>query len=68
MAVLGRFRGALRDELSVNPALPKDLDAQVFGYFDELDGIRAAALAARPRKAAPAPGTPPTDPTLGDRT
>ena len=47
-------RGALGDELGVNPALPKDLDAQVFGYFDELDGMRAAALAAaRPKKAAP---------------
>jgi len=56
VGVLGRFRGALGDELGVNPALSKDLDAQVFGYFDELDGMRAAALAAaRPKKAAPAP-------------
>ncbi len=55
VGVLGRFRGALGDELGVNPALPKDLDAQVFGYFDELDGMRAAAVAAaRPKKAAPA--------------
>jgi len=66
VGVLGRFRGALSDELSVNTALPKDLEAQVFGYFDELDGMRAAALAARPRKAAPAP--PAADPTSGSGT
>jgi hypothetical protein len=63
--VLGRFRGALRDELSVNPALPKDLDAQVFGYLDELDGMRATALAARPRKAAPAPPAADPKPSTG---
>jgi hypothetical protein len=55
VAVLGRFRGALRDELGSNPALPKDLDAQVFAYFDELSEMRGAALAARPKKAAAIP-------------
>lgn len=55
VGVLGRFRGALGDELGVNPTLPKDLDAQVFGYFDELDGMRSAVVAAaRTRKAASA--------------
>lgn len=68
VAVLGRFRGALSDELSVNPALPRDLDGQVFAYFDELSEMRGAALAARPKKAAaiPAavpPAAPPTPPT-----
>jgi len=67
VAVLGRFRGALGDELSVNPALPKDLEAQVFGYFDELDKMRAAAVAAQPKKAAPATpaATPAADPPPG---
>ncbi len=55
VGVLNRFRGALGDELAISQVLPKDLDAQVFGYFDELDGMRAAALAARPKKAAPVP-------------
>ncbi|MDI1479144.1 hypothetical protein [Polyangium sp. y55x31] len=47
LAVLGRFRGALGDELAVNPALPRDLEAQVFGLFDQLDQMRADALAGK---------------------
>lgn len=63
VAVLGRFRGALSDEQSVNPALPKDLDARVFAYFDELSEMRGAALAARPKKAAAIPpAVPPAAP------
>jgi len=49
LAVLGRFRGALCDEVSVNQALPRDLEAKVFGLFDELSAMREAALASRPK-------------------
>ncbi|MDC3960294.1 hypothetical protein [Polyangium jinanense] len=52
LAVLGRFRGALGDEIAVNAALPRDLDARVFGLFDQLAQMRADAIAS---KAAPAP-------------
>ena len=55
LAVLGRFRGALGDEIAANPALPRDLDAQVFGLFDELAQMRADALA---NKAAASPEAP----------
>lgn len=64
VGVLGRFRGALDDEIGVNAALPKDLDAQVFAYFDELDAMRAAAVAAKPKKGQPPPQTPPQKPPI----
>ncbi|MRG90447.1 hypothetical protein [Polyangium spumosum] len=56
LAVLGRFRGALNDEVSVNLALPRDLEAQVFGLFDQLAQMRADALA---NKKGPPGGSPP---------
>jgi hypothetical protein len=59
LAVLNRFRGALGDELEINKALPKDLDAQVFGLFDQLAQMRADALAGK-KSAAPAPAAPNT--------
>ncbi len=63
VAVLGRFRGALQDEIAQNLALPRDLDAQVFAYFDELSAMRGAALAARPKKKAAVPAAiPPAAP------
>ena len=46
IGLLNRFRGALADEVEENTALPRNLDQQVFAYFDELEGIRASALAA----------------------
>lgn len=49
VSILGRFRAALADEMAVNKALPADLDARIFGYFDELHGMRADALAAAHR-------------------
>ncbi|MDC0745061.1 hypothetical protein [Polyangium mundeleinium] len=56
LAVLGRFRGALGDEIAVNPALPRDLDAQVFGFIDQLGQMRADALASKHASTAePAP-------------
>ena len=29
-------------ELEANPSLPRNLDAQIFGYFDELSQMRKA--------------------------
>lgn len=65
ISLLGRFRAALADELAANKSLPTDLDARVFGYFDELHNMRAAALAAAHRTqpsqpAAPEPAAPPS--------
>jgi hypothetical protein len=36
VALLGHFRDALTDELAADPSLPRDLDARVFGFFDQL--------------------------------
>jgi hypothetical protein len=49
ISILGRFRASLADEMATNKALPADLDARVFGYFDELHDMRADALAAAHR-------------------
>jgi len=42
VGILTRFRSALLDELLVNVALPRNLEARVFGYFDELQARRRA--------------------------
>lgn len=34
IGMLNRLRGTLADEVEHDPALPRDLDDQVFGYFD----------------------------------
>jgi hypothetical protein len=60
VGTLGRFRAALVDEMSVNPNLPADLEAQVFGYFDELNEMAANAAAARKKPASEAPPVPET--------
>lgn len=60
VGTLGRLRAALADEMSVNPNLPTDLDAKIFGLFDELDKMAADASAARKR---PATLEPPAQPT-----
>lgn len=52
IGVLTRMRGTLRDELEEDPALPRDLEARVFGYIDELAA----------RRARPGGGTGPTPP------
>jgi hypothetical protein len=41
LGLLNRMRQALTDELAANPNLPRDLEAQLFGYMDELAGMRA---------------------------
>jgi len=38
--LLGRFRDAVEDEVEQNPALPRDLVALLFSYFDELNARR----------------------------
>jgi hypothetical protein len=45
LGLLSRMRGALTDEMAINDKLARDLEAQVFAYFDQL-----AARAAKPRK------------------
>jgi hypothetical protein len=56
VGMLNRLRNAIADETRVGK-LPKDLDAQIFGYLDDLEAQRAAALRApKPAKPeAPAP-------------
>ena len=58
IGALGRLRAALADEMSVNDKLPADLDAKIFGYFDELDKMGANAAAARRKPAAQVPDAP----------
>ena len=41
IGILRRFRESLRDEVAANPALPRDLEARVFAYIDELAARRA---------------------------
>lgn len=50
IALLNRARQAIADECAHSTTLSNDLDAQIWGYFDELDEHRAAAVA-RGRKA-----------------
>jgi hypothetical protein len=40
-AILGHFRDALADETAADPSLPRDLDARIFGFFDQLAKRRA---------------------------
>ncbi len=46
IGLLNRCRSALADEMADNAKLPANLDQQVFAYFDELESMRATALAA----------------------
>ncbi|HSN98268.1 MAG TPA: hypothetical protein VLS89_08215 [Candidatus Nanopelagicales bacterium] len=54
IGMLNRVRDAIGDELAHDPSLPRDLDAQVFGYFDELHAPRLAARARRAKNDAEA--------------
>jgi len=40
IGMLYRLRAALKDELEAKPSLPRDFEAQVFTYFDELASMR----------------------------
>jgi hypothetical protein len=52
IGLLGRFRQALADEVAADSALPRDLEAQVFGYLEQLADAREGRA---PKKAEPAP-------------
>jgi hypothetical protein len=47
ISLLHRAREALVEEIQDNPALPRNLDLVLFGYFDKLEQMRAEAGAAR---------------------
>lgn len=47
ISLLVHIRDALGDEVEENQALPRNLDATLFGYFDKLEQMRAEAGAAR---------------------
>lgn len=53
LGLLNRLRKSLKAEQKVNPALPADLEDQVFGYFDLLESNAAEAHAEAKRKAKP---------------
>jgi hypothetical protein len=56
LGVLSRFRAALADEVEEDASLPRDLEARIFAYFDQLQEMREQAAAAR--KKPDATGTP----------
>jgi hypothetical protein len=41
IGLLGRFRAALADEMAEHPQKPRDLDAKIFGFVDEVSQKRA---------------------------
>ena len=57
IAMLGRFRGALADEMANNQNLARDLDSRIFAYVDQL--AEMCAHAARSKKTPAAPSSPP---------
>ncbi|MDI1444296.1 hypothetical protein [Polyangium sp. 6x1] len=56
LGVLSRFRAALVDEIEEDHGLPRDLEARIFGYFDQLEAMREQAAAGRVKKPASAEG------------
>ena len=46
VALLNRARGAILDAVHADEKLPRDLDGQIFAYFDELEERRAIAAQA----------------------
>jgi hypothetical protein len=58
-SVLGRARVAIRDEIALNAALPRGLETQLFGLYDQLLEERRAPAPRKPKKepeaAAPQP-------------
>lgn len=61
IGLLSRLRAGLADEVEHTPELPRDLDAQVFGYLDELHAPRAAAARAKKAKKAAAGAAAPAE-------
>lgn len=46
VGLLNRARGAILDAVDADDSLPRDLDGQIFGYFDELEELRVTAAQA----------------------
>lgn len=63
LGILARMRGALSDEVQTDKSLPRDLEAQVFAFMDQLEATRRAPKkAAKPTPASPAsPASPPSE-------
>jgi hypothetical protein len=40
VGIINKFREALAQEVKINPALPRDLEARVFAYYDQLGDLR----------------------------
>jgi hypothetical protein len=58
LGILSRMRGALADEVQASKKLPRDLETQVFAYFDQLSAQRPAP---KKRGKKTSPETPPQD-------
>jgi len=43
LSLLTRMRASLQDEIALNPTLPRDLEARIFGYFDEIAALNEGA-------------------------
>jgi hypothetical protein len=53
VGILNDLRRAIAREAKRNPALPADIDAQIFGYLETLEEQRIAASAAKERSKSP---------------
>jgi hypothetical protein len=63
IGIVSRFRTAVADEMAERHDLPRNLDALIFGYFDELSDRRMKASKAEVvQETPPAGGTPPEEP------
>jgi hypothetical protein len=62
IGLLGRFRTGIADEMAGRPDLPRNLDALIFGFFDELNDRRVKAVKVEgTQNAPPAGGTEPAE-------
>jgi hypothetical protein len=58
IGLVGRARAALADEVAYSPALPRNLEALLFGYFDVLNQFRQAASTTAQSEPPPPPPAP----------
>ena len=58
IALIGRWRATLADEVANDPTLPRDLEGQLFAYLDELARQRAESIARRVKPEAEPKPTP----------
>jgi hypothetical protein len=68
IGLLGRLRAALADELADDPAHHARLDADLFGYIDQLAAARNESLERRATARATSPAPAPEAPTSTDAT